>query len=76
MTITLPPDVEAALQERSEQLGAPIEMIAISALREKFPLFRPPIEPRDDWERGLLAIGSDCGVSPPHEALSSEGLYD
>ena len=32
--------------------------------------------PRDEWERRLLAIGTDCGVSLSDEALSSEGLYD
>ena len=32
--------------------------------------------PRDDWERRLLTIGTDCGVSLSNEALSSEGLYD
>ena len=32
--------------------------------------------PRDDWERRLLAIGTDCGVSLSDEALSSDGLYD
>jgi hypothetical protein len=35
-----------------------------------------PIEPRDEWERRLLAIGTDCGVSPPDEALSREDMYD
>jgi predicted transcriptional regulator len=76
MTITLPPDLEAALQERAQQLVAPIEMIAVSALREKFPRPRPPLEPRDDWERLELGLGIDCGTSVSNEALSSEGLYE
>ena len=77
MTIALPPDVEDAINERAQQFGTSVEVIAISALREKFPRVRPPLEPRDDWERGLLEIGSDCcGVSPPHDALSSDALYD
>lgn len=32
--------------------------------------------PRDDWERRLFALGKDCGVSLPPEALTSEGLYE
>ncbi len=36
----------------------------------------PPIEPRDEWERQLLALASDCGVSLSDEALSREALYD
>jgi hypothetical protein len=31
---------------------------------------------RDDWERKLFAIGQDCGVSLPPEALTGEGLYE
>jgi len=34
------------------------------------------IQPRDEWERGLLAAASDCGVSLSNEAVSSEGLYE
>ena len=34
------------------------------------------LAPRDDWERRLLAIGTDCGVSLPPSALTSEGMYD
>jgi hypothetical protein len=35
-----------------------------------------PIVPRDEWERRLLSAASDCGVSLPNSALSSDGLYD
>jgi predicted DNA-binding antitoxin AbrB/MazE fold protein len=34
------------------------------------------LQPRDEWERGLLAAARDCGVSLSNEAVSSEGLYD
>jgi len=34
------------------------------------------IEPRDEWERLIIQAGTHCGVSLPHEALSSEGLYE
>ena len=35
-----------------------------------------PIEPRDEWERGLLAAVRDCGVSLPDSAFLAEELYD
>jgi hypothetical protein len=77
MTITLTADLEAVLVDQSQRFGLSPETIAIKILREKLVSPVPPIEPRDDWERGLLEIGSiGCGASPPHEALSSEGLYD
>jgi predicted DNA-binding antitoxin AbrB/MazE fold protein len=34
------------------------------------------IEPRDDWDRSLLAAGQDCGISLSNVAVSSEGLYE
>jgi hypothetical protein len=76
MTITLSPDVEAALNERARRLGVSPEALASSILREKLAPPAPPIEPQDEWERRLLELGTDCGVSLSHEALSSEGLYE
>jgi predicted DNA-binding antitoxin AbrB/MazE fold protein len=35
-----------------------------------------PLEPQDDWERGLLGIAKDCGVSLSNAAVSSEGIYE
>jgi hypothetical protein len=29
-----------------------------------------------EWERLIIRVGTNCGVSLPHEALSSEGLYE
>jgi predicted DNA-binding antitoxin AbrB/MazE fold protein len=34
------------------------------------------IQVQDEWERRLVGIGKDCGVSLPDRAVSSEGLYD
>jgi predicted DNA-binding antitoxin AbrB/MazE fold protein len=34
------------------------------------------LEPHDDWERRLLAVAKDCGVSLSDSAVGSEGLYD
>jgi hypothetical protein len=35
-----------------------------------------PFEPRDEWERQLLELAQDCGVSLPNSAVSSEGIYE
>ena len=76
MVITLGPDLEPVLKDLAQKRGVTPEVLALEALRERF-LNRPlPFEPRDEWERGLLAIGTDCGVSLSNEALSSEGLYE
>lgn len=74
MVIAVDPDLEARLTEAARKQGVTPEELVIVALREKFP--KPPIEPRDEWERNLLAIGTNCGVSLSDEAVSSEGLYD
>ncbi len=76
MNISLTPDMEAAVNEQARQLGTSPETVVMNLLREKFGKPVMVFEPRDEWERRLLEIGTDCGVSPPHEALSSDGLYD
>ena len=75
MVITLGPELEAALNEQARRQGVAPEELALDALRERF-LAVAPLQPRDEWERGLLAAARDCGVSLPHWAVSSEGLYD
>jgi hypothetical protein len=76
MVISLDPALEAALNEAARLQGIPLETLALHALRERFLAPKPPIEPRDEWERRLLAVATDCGVSLSNEAVSSEGLYD
>jgi len=75
MVITLTPELEAALKEKSRQQGVAPEDLAVKALQERF-LSSPDRLPRDEWERGLLAAARHCGVSLPDSALSSEGIYD
>ncbi len=75
MVVTLNPELEAALKEQARRQGVAPEELALNVLRERF-LTAPPLEPRDEWERGLLAAARNCGVSLPDSALSSEGLYD
>ena len=75
MTISLPADLEAAVVAEAQRLGMTPESFVIQVLRERLGLAtspRPlPFEPRDQWERDLLAMASPCGV-----ALSDEALYD
>jgi predicted transcriptional regulator len=76
MTITLPPELEAALKEAAQRQGVSPEAVALNALRERFLAPARQFQPRDEWERRLLEAASDCGVALSHEAVSSEGLYD
>ncbi|HUG89568.1 MAG TPA: hypothetical protein VML55_01960 [Planctomycetaceae bacterium] len=76
MVLTLGPELEAALNEAASQHGVDPEALALTALRERFLGAASSLQPRDEWERGLLAVVRDCGVSLPDAALSSEGLYD
>jgi hypothetical protein len=45
-------------------------------LRERFLGMAAWLQPRDEWERGLLEAARDRGVSLPDWALGGEGLYD
>jgi hypothetical protein len=76
MVITLGPELEAALNDLARRQGVAPEVLALNALRDRFLAPTPPVEPQDDWERCLLQAATDCGVSLPHSALSSEGLYE
>ena len=76
MVITLGPDLEAALSDAAHTQGVTPEVLAIDALRARFLADALRLQPRDEWERGLLDAARDCGVSLPDSALSSEGLYD
>lgn len=76
MTIDLSPDLEAVLKEHARQRGVSPETLALNALREKFGVPAVSLEAQDEWERLVLATATDCGVSLPHAALSSEGLYE
>jgi hypothetical protein len=75
MVITLDPELEAALNEVARWQGVAPDVLALNVLRGRF-LAAAALQPRDEWERGLLAAARDCGVSLSNEALSSEGLYD
>jgi hypothetical protein len=76
MVITLTPQLEAVLSERARQRGVTPEVLALDALREHFLPASDPLEPRDEWERRLLGMATDCGVSLTNEQLSREEMYE
>jgi hypothetical protein len=76
MVITLDPELEAALNEAARRQGVAPEFLALNVLRERLLATAAPLEPRDEWERGLLEAARPWGISLPDAALSSEGLYD
>jgi hypothetical protein len=75
MVLTLDPSLEAALQAHAKLQGIAPEQLVVKVLRANLLAGTPP-EPRDEWERGLLAAARPWGVSLSDAALSSEGLYD
>ena len=76
MTITLGPDLEAALNEVAQRKGVAPDVLALSVLRERFLAPSPAIQPQDEWERRLLGLARNCGVSLSDESLSREHLYE
>ena len=74
MTITLGPELETALNEQARKQGVVPEALALDALRERFLAARALSH--EDWAKRLREVGSDCGTSLSHEAVSSEGIYE
>ncbi len=76
MVITLTPQLEAVLSEQAQRRGVAPEVLALDALRERFLPESAALEPRDEWERRLLGMAIDCGVSLSDAALSREEMYE
>ncbi len=76
MVINLGPELEAALNELAGRRGVAPEVLALEALRARFLTTIPAVQPQDEWERGLLGLATDCGVSLSDAALSREEMYD
>ncbi len=72
MVITLDAELEAAVKNAAEKQGETPESLVVTALRRRYL----PFLPKDEWERQLLTIGIDAGVSLSDKALSSEGIYE
>lgn len=56
--------------------GPKVEVITPPPMPKQGTAPAKVLVPRDDWERRLLAVATDCGVSLSNEVLSSDGLYD
>src|SRR5262249_3346002 len=65
MTINLPPQLSAALNEQAQQKGLTPEALVLKALEERFLLPVPEPMPEDEWERKLFGAALDCGMSVP-----------
>ncbi|MGP0068408.1 MAG: hypothetical protein ACLQGP_33020 [Isosphaeraceae bacterium] len=76
MVINLSPELEVALNELARRRGVAPEVLAVEVLRDRFIAMDQAAEPKDEWERQVVKAATNCGVSLPHEALSSEGLYE
>lgn len=76
MVIVISPELEAALNEAARRRGVSPDVLANSVLRERLVAAAPSLNSQDDWERTVLGLATDCGVSLPNSALSSEGLYE
>jgi hypothetical protein len=74
MVLSVPPRLALALTTHATQQGVAPEVLALDILRQHLP--QNQIVPSDEWERGLLAVARDCGVSLPDSALTSEALYE
>lgn len=76
MVITLSPELAAALNEQARRQGVAGEVLAIEALRKLFLGTALSLQPQDEWERRLLGLAKDCGVSLSDAVLSREALYE
>ena len=76
MVITVSPELEAALNEQAHRQGVSAEDLALDVLRDRFLAASQAMQPQDEWERRLLGLAKDCGVSLSDEALSREVIYD
>ncbi len=76
MVVHLGPELEAALKEQARRQGVAPEVLALNLLRERLLPPTRAIQPQDEWERRLLGLAKDCGVSLSDKALSREALYE
>jgi hypothetical protein len=72
MVISLDPELEAALTAVASRCGVAPEVLALDALRDRFLGTAGRLQPQHEWERQLLGLTKDCGVSLPDSAFRRE----
>ncbi len=75
MVITVPPELEDALEHAAQQLGVTLEGFVLEAVRAKLVASRDQVLD-DTWETSLRQLGVSAGVSLSDAATSREMLYD
>jgi hypothetical protein len=76
VVISLEPELEAALNQAARDRGVAPELLALDALRQRFLHSAAPAVPHDEWERRLLGMARECGVSLPDTVLSRQAIYE
>ena len=76
MTITLDPQLEAALIEQARRQGVSPESLALAAIRARILVPGPADDFGDEWVRRLRRVATECGVALSDDAVSSEGIYE
>lgn len=76
MTLTLDPQLEAAVNELARRQGVAPEAAVLNVLRSQILQRQRAFAPQDEWERRLIGLAKECGVSLSDAAVSSEGLYE
>jgi hypothetical protein len=76
MVITLSSELEAALNEQARRQGVAPEVLALEVLRGRFLAPVRPDESRNEWERQLRRVATDCDVSMSDGVLGGEGRYE
>ncbi|MDP1796440.1 MAG: hypothetical protein Q8K78_03120 [Planctomycetaceae bacterium] len=76
MVITVDNELEAALTEQARLRGIAAADLALDALREQFLTPQSSAMAQDEWERRLLGLSKNCGVSLSDTVLSRETLYE
>jgi hypothetical protein len=78
MTITLSEEVERALKARAAKRGTSPDELANQTLKREL-LSHPTdagLQPKDEWEKLLLSVPLQTGVSLTDEQVSREAIYE
>ena len=76
MTITLSPELEAALEAAATSRGTEPENLVVETLHSCFLPRKPEPMSDQEWIEGLRAAAIDCGTYLTDEDMSREVIYD